>query len=78
MNKDAPFYLMWYDADKKKSVNDKIKEAAEAYQRRFEYWPDMALLSSEIILSDVVLTEGVVGCRSYIQQNIIYVGRIES
>ena len=37
--------LLWYDNDAKKSLTDKVAEAAQAYQRKFGRLPDTCYLA---------------------------------
>jgi len=39
-------YLVWYDADARRSVSEKIQDARAAYARRFNLAPNLVLVNA--------------------------------
>lgn len=66
------FYLVWFDDDRKKTTEFKIREAMDAYERRFHRHPNVVLINEQ----DRV--DGAAPVRlkplSYIRPSTFYVG----
>ena len=47
--------LLWYDADRKKSVVEKIDEGARCYAEKFGSWPNACHANPEVIVAGAKL-----------------------
>ncbi len=66
------FYLVWFDDDRKKTTEFKLKEAMDAYERRFHKHPNVILVSEQ---DRVETSTGIrLRPRSYIRPSNFYVG----
>jgi hypothetical protein len=65
-------FLMWFDDDRKKSVDEKISEALAAYERRFRAHPNVVLVN----VAEVGEAPAPVRVRSepFIRRSTFYVG----
>lgn len=41
------FYLVWFDDDRKKATDDKIRDAMAAYERRTGRFPNIVLINEQ-------------------------------
>ena len=72
---DNEFYLGWCDPDPKKPVARKVREAIQAFERRFKRSPAEVLMpTAELIELDGIDTRAV----SYLRPGNYWVGPIES
>lgn len=67
-------YLVWYDADVRRTVGEKIQDALAAYARRFSVAANLVLVNSAD-LTEVAAIE--VRSERTVQPNHFWVGRSE-
>lgn len=72
---EASMYLGWYDDDNKKTTEDKIGEAIEAYVARFQMRPNIVLVCNAD--RDVYVKGMKVQDEDYIRRNNFWVGRTD-
>lgn len=65
-------FLVWYDADARRSTGDKIKDACAAYFKRFSIAPDLVLVCAADALE---LAEIEVRGERTVQPHNFWVGR---
>lgn len=65
-------YLVWYDADARRTVGEKIQDALAAYTRRFSAAPNLVLVN---IADMITLAEIEVRSERTVQPHNFWVGR---
>jgi hypothetical protein len=65
-------YLVWYDADARRTVGEKIQDASAAYARRFSVAPNLVLVN---IAEVTELAEIEVRAERTVQPHHFWVGR---
>lgn len=65
-------YLVWYDADARRTVGEKIQDASAAYIRRFSAAPNLVLVNAADITE---LAEIEVRAERTVQPHHFWVGR---
>jgi hypothetical protein len=68
-------YLVWYDADTRRSVGEKIEDARAAYVRRFHLAPDLILVNA---VNATELSDIEVRSERTVQPHHFWVGRREA
>lgn len=71
MYRAGPKYLMWYDANPKTPLHTKIKEATEAYERRFAVRPQVVLVHASQVAD---CHEVAVESTPFVRPNTFWVG----
>lgn len=67
-------YLLWFDDNKHRSVEEKIAAACDAYQTRFRVRPNVVLVNN----AERVRMPGIMVCsEEYVQPHHFWVGREE-
>lgn len=67
-------YLVWYDADARRTVGEKIQNASDAYLRRFSAAPNVVLVNAADVTE---LAEMEVRAERTVQPHHFWVGRSE-
>ncbi|NJN17903.1 MAG: hypothetical protein HC822_17335 [Oscillochloris sp.] len=68
-------YLVWYDADPRRTINEKIQDASVAYTKRFSTAPNLVLVN---IADMTTLAEMEVRSERTVQPHHFWVGRSDT
>lgn len=68
-------FLVWYDSDRKRKLEEKVAQAAERYTERFGAAPEIVLLNPTQAGEEVAAIAGIpVRATSLVLPNHVYIG----